>query len=381
MIYLFSATIILTLAYIIIDLKLLKGLNRLKTGTSTQKPPVSVIVSAKDESENIKECIESLLANQYHDFEILVANDRSTDDTPAILKELESAYTHKIRVLHINPEENSEGWSPKKFALNKLIEMSQHPIILTTDADCRVPPLWIDSMVKEFEDDVQFVVGFSYYEHIPKMNRLLFKLQALEFLSHMIVASGAIAIKFPITSSGTSLGYRKDWFYSVNGFSDVSQVLSGDDDLLLHKLSANAPQKVRFCPNPEGEVKTFPAKTVTELWYQRKRWASKTTKYTPQVVALLGTVFAFYLMICVWLIIGLYQQVVNGDSTPILLGLTFWIIKTIMDYSVMLKGTILFRRKELLSTFVPTAIFHIPLIVGAVLWGLAQPVTWNAPKK
>lgn len=381
MIYLFIATIILSFAYIIIDLKLLKGLNRLKAGTSAQKPGVSVIVSAKDESSNIKDCIESLVANKYHNFEILIANDRSVDNTPDILNDLKASYPDKLKILHISANDNIDGWSPKKFALNKLIEMSQHSIILTTDADCRVPPLWIDSMVKEFEEGVEFVVGFSYYQQIPGMNNLLFKLQALEFLSHMIVASGAIAIKFPITSSGTSLGYRKDWFYSVNGFGDVSHILSGDDDLLLHKLSANEPQKIRFCHSHLGEVKTFPAKTVSELWHQRKRWASKTTKYTPQVVALLGTVFAFYLSICTWILWGAYELVVNENLVHIIIGSVFWTIKTLMDYSVMSRGTKIFRREELLSIFLPTAIFHIPLIVGAVLWGLTQPIVWNAPKK
>lgn len=368
-----------TAIYIIIDYRLLKGLKRLKLGQNENHPKVSVVISAKDEEKNIRACLESLLLQSYAPYDIWVADDRSQDQTLNIISELASVH-NRLNFISIKDSDNLEGWSPKKFALHKLIQASQSEVILTTDADCILPVHWIQSMVKEFEDGIQFVVGFSYYKRIPHMSEILYQIQALEFFSHMVVAAGAIAQKFPITSSGTSLGYKRSWFESVSGFDGIGEVRSGDDDLLLHKISSSHPDSIRFCFHPEGEVNTFPAPTLSILWNQRKRWASKTTLYTPRVVSLLTFVFTYYSILWLSFVAGGLIWLTTGRTHILLATISYWLIKTGMDYWVMRLGANKFNKPDLMKIFIPTAILHIPLIVCSVIFGIFSNFEWKEQK-
>lgn len=348
-------------------------------GKNQSQPKVSVVISAKDEENNIRACLESLLQQNYISYDIWVADDRSQDQTLKIITELADQHS-RLNFISIKNSDNPDQWSPKKFALNELIKASQSEIILTTDADCRLPEGWIQSMVKEFEEDIHFVVGFSYYKRIPKMSELLYQIQALEFFSHMVVAAGAIAQKFPITSSGTSLGYRRDWFESVSGFDGIGEVRSGDDDLLLHKISNSHPKSIRFCFHPEAEVHTFPAPTLSILWNQRKRWASKTTLYTPRVVALLSFVFGYYSILWLSFIVGGLIWLTIDTPQILLATILFWLVKTGMDFWVMNLGASKFNKTEFMRIFIPTAIVHIPLIVCSVIFGLFSNFEWKEQK-
>lgn len=360
---------------------MVKGLRRLQPGQSKKRPRISIVISARNEEGNIKYCLDSITSQDYPDFEILIANDRSTDNTQSIVENFISQNPQaNIKLLNIEEADKPPQWSPKKFALKKLIEMSSGEIILTTDADCQPPAGWASHMIKEFKEGVELVAGFSFYEKIKGMNHIFYQLQALEFFSHMAVASGAICQQFPITSSGTSLGYRKKWFLEVNGFDDISNQMSGDDDFLLHKLSNQNPSAIRFCWHEDARVITFPAPTVNALWNQRKRWASKTPDYPKKVVWLLGFVFAFYLTILISLIWGTIQVTLYNNWLDLYAAFGVWGIKTALDYWVMEIATEKFKQEHLMMIFLPTAILHIPLIIGAVTFGTLGSFVWKEHK-
>ena len=364
---------IFCLIYGIIDFKIFSGLNSLKNGQATHTEGVSILLAAKDEAHQIAQCIDSLINQNYSSFEILIANDRSTDNTLSILEEYSIRFPDKIKYLNIQDDDNLLGWSPKKFAINELISIAQYDYILLTDADCIAPPTWTKAMMAEFEDGIEFVVGHSIYHKVSGMNQTFYGIQALDFISHMIVACGAIVKKFPITSTGTSLAYKKSWFKSVAGFEGVSDVPSGDDDLLLHKISNENPRAIRFCANVEAAVITYPASTPKALWEQRKRWASKTILYTPRVVSLLLFVFIFYSYIFLGLIFSLLTL------NPLLFSsfTVMWFLKTLADFIVMKKGTKTFHHPEFITYFTITSILHIPMIFFSVIFGIFSKFEWK----
>jgi chlorobactene glucosyltransferase len=97
-------------------------------------PRLSVLVAAKDEEANIERCLNGLLAQQYPDFEIIVANDRSADRTGEIVDRLAAQHPH-LKTVHIT--ELAPGWSGKNHALHHAVQHATGEYFVFTDADCR----------------------------------------------------------------------------------------------------------------------------------------------------------------------------------------------------------------------------------------------------
>ena len=95
---------------------------------------ISVIVAAKDEAENIEACVRTVLRQDYPDFELIVCDDRSTDQTGAIVERIAA---EDARVRLINVEILPEGWCGKNHAMQKAIAQSSGEWICMIDADCR----------------------------------------------------------------------------------------------------------------------------------------------------------------------------------------------------------------------------------------------------
>lgn len=125
----------------LINWRLLRRIDR--APSPNPSPRVSVLIPARNEEANIGECVRSLLAQDYDDFEVIVLDDRSTDGTTAILAELqeEAAAAHdkagrpRLRVLE--GQELPEGWLGKHWACHQLETHADGELLLFTDADTR----------------------------------------------------------------------------------------------------------------------------------------------------------------------------------------------------------------------------------------------------
>jgi len=103
-------------------------------GPPDQAPKITVVVAGKDEAQNIEPCLRTMLAQDYPDFELIAVNDRSSDETGAIMERL-AAEDDRLRVIHV--EELPEGWFGKNNAMQRAIASSSSQWICMTDADCR----------------------------------------------------------------------------------------------------------------------------------------------------------------------------------------------------------------------------------------------------
>lgn len=373
-----GALILLALHYLWVDMALWRGLSKIKEkykGNHSAPPDfplVSVLVCARNEIDTLSGCLEHLLAQDYpaDRFEILVANDRSTDGTGELAEQWATKKNGQVRVLHL--EDLPAGLSAKKHALSKLVPLARGEILLLTDADCEPAPRWISSIIACYEPHIQMVAGYSYMQ-LPENPSSFLGIQALEFNSHHVVSAASIGLAFPITVSGNNLSYRKSFFEQEGGFAGVAHIVSGDDDLLLHKLTRRNPRAITYCPLPGSHVRTWPQPTLRSLWEQRKRWASKTLYYTPRTVALLSLVFLFYLTIPTLFLAALAY----GSPSIMAVCLAAFACKTAADLVVMSKGCALLGTRHLLRYFVPTALIHIPLIVGAVFFGILGKFRWK----
>ncbi|MDT7857521.1 glycosyltransferase [Rubrivirga sp. S365] len=278
-------------------------------------PSVTVVVPARDEEDTIGPCVDSVLAVDYprDKLEVIVVDDDSSDRTAAVVRErmalapalavaggelpedqwAESEGAGRLRLVQI-PENRRRDRAHKKRAIEKAIEHARGEIILTTDADCVVPRGWARALAAQFEGpEVAFVSGPVAYRLAPG-DGLFERVQALDFFGVMACGAGAIGAEQPHLANGANVGYRRETFVALGGFSGIDHVTSGDDELLMQKIAYGTPLDVRFCADPGAVVLTDPVRNVRAFVHQRKRWASKGAHYPWRLQRMLLALVAFF---------------------------------------------------------------------------------------
>lgn len=358
--------------YAWLEVRFFCALGKVREGTSDVEPSpkVSILIAARNERDSIAATLDSVMAQDYAgEWEVWVADDRSTDETPKILAGYAEKFPDRLHILTI--KEIPEGVSPKKNALSKMIAECNGDILCLTDADCIVQPTWVTGIVKEFEPGIELVAGHSYIPAIPKKSSVLICMQAIETLIYRVAGTAGLAMHLPLTSTGNNLAYRKTFFKSVNGFENVLKIQSGDDDLLMQKLATDRPWAMRYCIAPSTFVTTNGKETLKELWEQRKRWASKTIYYSPKIVFVLSMVFLFLAMLTLTGILSIF-------SFKILIATAIaFVIKCIGDLVLILRGLRIFKQEHLIKWCIPVEIIHAPFTVLAVLFGLFGRFKWK----
>ncbi len=359
------------LFYIVLEARFFRALGSVRVGNSDVEPApkVSILIAARNEAAGIRETLDSVLAQDYRgEWDVWVADDRSDDETPAILAEY-AAKNPRLHVLTI--KEIPEGVSPKKHALSLLIEACEGEILCLTDADCLVKPTWVTGITAEFEPGIELVAGHSYIPTIPGKSSVLICMQAIETLIYRVAGTAGLAMRLPLTSTGNNLAYRKSFFKSVHGFDNVIKIQSGDDDLLMQKLAADRPWAMRYCIAESTFVTTSGKETLKELWEQRKRWASKTIYYTPKIVFVLSMVFLFLVMQCVAAAFAPFS------FNVLIATIIAFVAKCVGDLVLILRGLRIFRQEHLLKWCIPVEFIHAPFTVLAVLFGLFGRFKWK----
>lgn len=170
-----------------------------------------------------------------------------------------------MNVLHCTTQKG------KKAALTLGIVHAKGEIILTTDADCRIKPEWIQTMVNQFNEHTMMVTGAVELS----ASTFFEKLQQVEFAS--LIASGAATLGWsrPSMANGANLAFRKSAFEAVDGYMGNQHIPSGDDEFLLRKIHQRFPNALVFCANVHAVVKTQAVGTLRDFIQQRLRWAGK----------------------------------------------------------------------------------------------------------
>ncbi|WP_188558822.1 glycosyltransferase [Hymenobacter glacieicola] len=236
--------------------------------------PVSVLVCARNELENLRRLLPLLLQQDYPaGFELLLIDDRSEDDTFLFVQQLTQYYPH-VRLVTVN--KTPDGLAPKKYALTLGIKVARHERMLFIDADC-IPATnqWLRYMQRGFNAPADVVLGYSAY---AEENGFLNKLIRFEtFLT------GAQYLSFawrgqPYMGVGRNLGYTRQVFQLTKGFASHIRSLSGDDDLLVQDAVARG-ARVVVIADPGAHTLSEPAQTWGEWWRQKRRHLSAGRQY------------------------------------------------------------------------------------------------------
>jgi glycosyltransferase involved in cell wall biosynthesis len=242
------------------------------TKQTNMEHPVSVIVCARDEANNLVQCLPGVLVQDYKTtHEIVVVNDNSVDESRYILDEFKKSFKN---LNHIELTQEAKMIMGKKFPLSMGIKSAKYETLLLTDADC-VPAseLWIQKMQEGYNDGVEIVLGYGAYR---KKAGLLNKLIRFEtFHSALQYFSYALA-GMPYMGVGRNLSYKREIFFRNKGFSSINQIPSGDDDLFINKVATK--NNTAIVIDPQAHTLSEPKRSWKE-WMRQKFRHYTTSKY------------------------------------------------------------------------------------------------------
>jgi biofilm PGA synthesis N-glycosyltransferase PgaC len=331
---------------------------------------VSVIIPARNEEKNIQTLLYSLQHQNYPPelTEIIVIDDHSTDRTATIVKSFPEIVLLELRDQSIN--------SYKKKAIETGIGKSVGELIITTDADCVTVPGWLKTMVsfKEKNNSV-FIAAPVAFSDAPDDNKLLHYFQVLDFLVLQGITGASVSRKAMSMCNGANLAYEKKVFLEVNGFSGIDHIASGDDMLLMYKISVQYPGKIHYLKSKEAIVYTASAKTWKDFFNQRVRWASKANKYDDKrIFPVLLLVYLFNLSFLVLLIAGF------ANYRYWIYLLCLWVAKTIIEFPFVYSVAAFFNRQSLMKYFIFFQPLHILYIIITGWLGQFGSYEWKGRK-
>ena len=296
------------------------GLLRRRDLRTTEQPFVSIVVAARDEQAFITACVESLIDQTYprNQYEVLVVDDDSSDDTRAILE----SYADEVCVLSPLPE--FAGYAAKKRPMASGLARARGEIILTTDADCTVPPTWVKTMVEHFTPETSVVAGYSRIA--PVSSGIVHRFQTFDFHALLSAAAGAIGVGRSWAATGQNFAFRRSIFDLVGGYESIANRPSGDDVLLLQRFR-KARATTAFCSDPAGHATTWRSESLSGLVNQRRRWASN-------AIVQIGLNPAFFAYV---------SGVLSANLVPLFAAdtrfggaaISLWMAKLLLDFVVL----------------------------------------------
>ena len=255
-------------------------------------PEVSVIICARNEEENLRKHLPSVLKQDYPKYEVIVINDRSYDESETVLELLKKEYPH-LKTSFIPMD--AKFIDSKKIAVTLGIKAAQNDILVFTDADCEpVSNKWLEGVVRSFSGDNQIVLGYGAYNKNKSFTNMLQVFDTLfigiQYLNYAIAG-------YPYMGVGRNMAYRKSFFESSKGFSKHLDIQSGDDDLFINDYARG--KNTTVCVSPESITTSEEKKTFSAFLAQKERHLSTSGRYKFSSKLLLGTEmgsrFLFYL--------------------------------------------------------------------------------------
>lgn len=227
-------------------------------------PPVSVIICAKNEADNLQKFLKVVLIQQYKQYEVIVVNDQSTDHTADVLVDYYLRNPH-LKVVNITGNE-TKIYAGKKHALLKGIEVATFDTLVLTDADCRpASTLWLAKMAGTYLAETKIVLGHAPFE---KQAGLLNKVIRYENLMTAMQYLGFAKLGMPYMGVGRNLSYKKELAQKNHPFEKNKQLPTGDDDLLMNATATGS--NAEICIDKEAFVYSA-AKNNLSDWLQQKR--------------------------------------------------------------------------------------------------------------
>ena len=311
-------------------------------GREEGEVPVSIIIASKNEEINLARHLPEIFSQVYGEFEVIVIDDGSSDESILILENL--ARSHKN--LHYASLDKGSG---KKAAITKGVELAKNEWLLFTDADCApTSDQWISEVVSQITPGTNMILGYSPFRRTGSFINALARTDAfiiaVQYLAFALIGK-------PYMGVGRNMAYRKTLFMSTGGFENHRNVLSGDDDLFVQEAAVG--EKVAVTMGLNSQTISDSRATFFEWFSQKRRHTSTGFYYNLSFFFILGAIqinsVGFYIL--------LVYNIWNGYfiwATMILVLIRFY-----SQYSVLKKSA---RKLGEIDLLLLSLILELPLI-------------------
>lgn len=350
-------SIVLATLYCLLIILYTYYFNRLKPLPNKNKiQPVirfSIVIPARNEEENVGNTLASILNNKYPKelYEIIVVDDFSTDNTAILVQEIQKEFAN-VQLISLKDHVKDRLNSYKKKAIEIAVSFAKHEWIVTTDADCIVTQTWLQTLnACVLQTNAVFIAAPVKFTNTGSF---LSVFQCLDFISLQAITAASVSAGLLSMCNGANLAYKKEAFYTVDGFKNVDAIASGDDMLLMHKIKNHFPGKLTYAFSKEAIVSTPPMPDLKSFINQRIRWASKATSYDDKkIFFVLLLVYLFNLTLLLLPVLAIIH------SKLLLLWLILLLTKTFFETIFMMRASEFFDQQKLMWWFPFMQPFHI----------------------
>jgi len=239
---------------------------KFKSTNESQK--ISIIIAARNEEDNIINCLESINAQNFpsENMEVIIVDDFSTDKTNKLISDF---IADKPNFKVINPSKKMTEKPGKANALANGIEICSNEIVLTTDADCVANPNWAKSMASYFTNEkVGFVGGYTN----QNSETPFFEMQSIDFMFLLTIASGTMNAKLPVSCIGNNMAFRKKVYVETGGFAKIPFSVT-EDFALITNIDNLKKYDLIYPLDSKNIVTSKPLLKLKEIFWQKKRWS------------------------------------------------------------------------------------------------------------
>ncbi|MEM7086578.1 MAG: glycosyltransferase [Bacteroidota bacterium] len=287
LLYIFIAVVLINTAYFILFSKF--SLLKPAKSEATESFPISIIVCAKNEAENLKNNIPHWLAQDYPNFELILIDDASSDDTREVIESFAKDHENIHTVII---ENNETFWSNKKYSMTLGIKRAYNKRMIFTDADCRPASKdWIRLMTAALDKEKQLILGYGAYE---KRKGFLNGLIRYETMMTAVQYFSYAEVGMPYMGVGRNLAYTSHLFYENRGFMSHMNVASGDDDLFVNEAATK--ENTALCFVPDAFTYSIPKQSFKEWFLQKRRHITTAVHYKFKHRLLLGLYYVSNLL-------------------------------------------------------------------------------------
>jgi len=335
--------------------------------TNMSSPPVSILVAARNEENNISRCLESLIQQDYppERYEIIVINDHSTDNTVRLVNQLRNRIP-SLRLLSLADfPPPSVSLAGKQQALEVGFRQAKSEIILCTDADCIVPPNWVKSMASFFQKNSGLVFALTQIEPRGSSSyRLLNIIQRLDLIFLFTVAGGVANLGIPLSCMGNNMAMRKSVYQEIGGYTRIGFSIT-EDFALVQWIRHKTRWKIHFNSSPSAVVSTNPESSWSAFIHQKKRWLWGGLADSKLMILLLLPLTLFHLILLLT-----FFAPINRN-----LGMLIFGIKGLLDFLILFRTTFQFSLAKHWLLFFP--VFELYFLLGTIFLGFAR--LWGTP--
>lgn len=298
---------------------------RKKNSGSQESVPVSVVLVVKDAAGTLLKTLPRFLNQQYPQFEVVVVDDNSRDETPLLIKEYQQQYPN---LKLVNLDSAVTTIRGRKFAISMGIRCASYDHLLFSDPECAPSSAhWLERMAANFSDKKKIILGYSTYE---KRNNPFNRMLHFDTLINAVQFFSLASIRSTYRGDGKNMAYTKDLFTKQRGFASHNHISFGEEDIFISRAATKSNTTIEYS---QDAFTVLQRSANHSYWKAHKMGLYFTRKYNTKKNAFLLNTYAivnllFYAALALAIVLTL--------GTPMLLyivlGITF--VRVVSQYFV-----------------------------------------------